>query len=68
MIEALRNARKLPELRRRLLYTVLILVVFRLASNIRCQALTRRRCRRFLPEGPRQASSSICWICSRAAR
>ncbi len=34
MIEALRNALKLPDLRRRLLYTVLILVVFRLASNI----------------------------------
>ncbi len=34
MIEALRNSLKLPDLRRRLLYTVLILVIFRLASNI----------------------------------
>ena len=34
MIEALRNALKLPDLRRRILYTVLILVIFRLASNI----------------------------------
>jgi len=34
MIEALRNALKLPDLRRRLLYTVLILVIFRLASNV----------------------------------
>jgi preprotein translocase subunit SecY len=34
MIEALRNAFRLPDLRRRLLYTVLILVIFRLASNI----------------------------------
>ncbi|MGC9398966.1 MAG: preprotein translocase subunit SecY [Anaerolineae bacterium] len=34
MLEALRNALKLPDLRRRLLYTFLILVIFRLASNI----------------------------------
>ncbi|MBN1259409.1 MAG: preprotein translocase subunit SecY [Anaerolineae bacterium] len=34
MIEALRNALRLPDLRRRLLYTGLILVIFRLASNI----------------------------------
>jgi preprotein translocase subunit SecY len=34
MIEALRNALKLPDLRRRLLYTILILVIFRLASNV----------------------------------
>lgn len=34
MIEALRNGFKLPDLRRRLLYTMLILIIFRLASNI----------------------------------
>ncbi len=34
MIEALRNAWKLPDLRRRMLYTLLILVIFRMASNI----------------------------------
>ncbi|MBN2002509.1 MAG: preprotein translocase subunit SecY [Anaerolineae bacterium] len=34
MFEALRNALKLPDLRRRILYTILILVIFRMASNI----------------------------------
>lgn len=34
MIEALRNAFKLPDLRRRMLYTLLILIIFRMASNI----------------------------------
>jgi preprotein translocase subunit SecY len=34
MIEALRNAFKLPDLRRRMLYTILILVIYRMASNI----------------------------------
>ncbi len=34
MIEAVRNALKLPDLRRRLLYTLLILIIFRLASNV----------------------------------
>ncbi len=34
MIEALRNAFKLPDLRRRIFYTLLILVIFRMASNI----------------------------------
>jgi preprotein translocase subunit SecY len=34
MLEALRNAIKLPDLRRRIFYTILILVIFRMASNI----------------------------------
>jgi len=34
MLEALRNAFKLPDLRRRIFYTILILVIFRMASNI----------------------------------
>ena len=34
MLEALRNAFKLPDLRRRIFYTLLILVIFRMASNI----------------------------------
>lgn len=34
MIEALRKALRLPDLRRRLLYTLLILIIYRLTSNI----------------------------------
>jgi preprotein translocase subunit SecY len=42
MIEALRNAFKLPDLRRRMLYTLLILVIFRLASNIPVPGVDRQ--------------------------
>ena len=42
MIEALRNAFKLPDLRRRMLYTILILVVFRMASNIPVPGVDRQ--------------------------
>ncbi len=42
MIEALRNAFKLPDLRRRMLYTVLILVIFRMASNIPVPGVDRQ--------------------------
>ena len=34
MIQALRNAMNLPDLRRKLLYTLLILIVYRLASHV----------------------------------
>ncbi len=34
MFEALRNALKLPDLRRRILYTILVLIIYRMASNI----------------------------------
>jgi preprotein translocase subunit SecY len=42
MIEALRSAFKLPDLRRRMLYTLLILVIFRLASNIPVPGVDRQ--------------------------
>ncbi len=42
MIEALRNAWKLPDLRRRMLYTLLILVIFRMASNIPVPGVDRQ--------------------------
>lgn len=42
MIEALRNAFKLPDLRRRMLYTVLILVIYRMASNIPVPGVDRQ--------------------------
>jgi len=41
MIEALRNAFKLPDLRRRIFYTILILVIFRMASNIPAPGVDR---------------------------
>ncbi len=41
MFEALRNALRLPDLRRRLFYTILILIVFRLASNIPVPGVNR---------------------------
>ncbi len=42
MIDALRNAFKLPDLRRRLLYTILILVIYRMASNIPVPGVDRQ--------------------------
>ncbi len=42
MIEGLRNAFKLPDLRRRMLYTLLILVIFRMASNIPVPGVDRQ--------------------------
>ena len=42
MIEALRNAFKLPDLRRRMLYTILILVIYRMASNIPVPGVDRQ--------------------------
>lgn len=40
-LEAVRNVWRLPDLRRRILYTVLILIVFRLASNIPVPGVNR---------------------------
>ena len=51
MIEALRNALKLPELRRRVLYTLLILVIFRLASNIPVPGVDRAALQQLLTGG-----------------
>jgi len=51
MIEALRNALKLPDLRRRLLYTLLILVIFRLASNIPVPGVDRTALQQLLSGG-----------------
>ena len=34
MIESIRNAYALPDLRRRILYTILVLVIYRLVANI----------------------------------
>jgi preprotein translocase subunit SecY len=34
MIESIRNAFALPDLRRRILYTIMILVIYRLVANI----------------------------------
>ena len=34
MIQALRNAMTLPDLRRKLLYTLLILIVYRMAAHV----------------------------------
>ncbi len=48
MIEALRNAFKLPDLRRRIFYTVLILVIFRLASNVPVPGVDRLALKDFL--------------------
>ncbi len=50
MIEALRNALKLPDLRRRILYTILILVIFRLASNIPVPGVDREALRLFFEQ------------------
>ncbi len=48
MIEALRNALRLPDLRRRILYTILILVIFRLASNAPVPGVDRLALKDFL--------------------
>ena len=40
MLQTLKNAWKIPELRKKMLYTVLLLVVFRLGSYIPVPGLT----------------------------
>jgi preprotein translocase subunit SecY len=47
MLEALRNAFKLPDLRRRIFYTILILVIFRMASNIPVPGVDRLALKEF---------------------
>ncbi|HHE72596.1 MAG TPA: preprotein translocase subunit SecY, partial [Chloroflexi bacterium] len=42
MLEALRNALKLPDLRRRIFFTILILVIFRMAANIPVPGVDRQ--------------------------
>ncbi len=51
MIEALRNAFNLPDLRRRMLYTLLILVIWRLASNVPVPGVNRQALEQFLAGG-----------------
>lgn len=51
MIDGLRNALKLPDLRRKLLYTVLLLVIFRLASNIPVPGVNRAALQSMLSGG-----------------
>lgn len=48
MIQALRNAVRLPELRRRLFYTLLILVIFRAASHVPVPGIDRQELQRVL--------------------
>ncbi len=50
MIEALRNAFKLPDLRRRIFYTLLILVIFRMASNIPVPGVDRLALKEFFEQ------------------
>ncbi len=47
MIEALRNALKLPDLRRRILYTIIILIIYRMASNIPVPGVDRIALKQF---------------------
>ncbi len=51
MFDALRNSLKLPDLRRRLLYTVLILTIFRFASNIPVPGVDRQALANFFNSG-----------------
>ncbi len=60
MIEALRNALKLPDLRRRILYTVLVLVIFRLASNIPVPGVDRAALAAFF--GSASATSQLAGL------
>jgi preprotein translocase subunit SecY len=58
MIEALRNAFKLPDLRRRMLYTILILVIFRMASNIPVPGVDRLALKTFFDAATAAAEQS----------
>jgi preprotein translocase subunit SecY len=48
MIQALRNALRLPDLRRRLFYTLLILVIFRAAAHVPVPGIDRQELQRVL--------------------
>ncbi len=51
MIQALRNALTLPDLRRKLFYTLLILVIFRLAAHVPVPGVDRAALQRVLESG-----------------
>ena len=48
MIQALRNAMNLPDLRRKLLYTLLILVIYRLAAHVPVPGVDQEALKQFL--------------------
>ena len=51
MIQALRNAMNLPDLRRKLLYTLLILILYRLAAHVPVPGVDKEALQAFLGEG-----------------
>jgi len=51
MIQALRDALRLPDLRRRLFYTLLILIIFRAASHVPVPGIDRVELQRMLEAG-----------------
>ncbi len=61
MIQALRDALRLPDLRRRLFYTLLILVIFRLASHVPVPGIDRAALQRLL-EGSAGAPGTTQFI------
>ncbi len=62
MIEALRNAFKLPDLRRRMFYTLLILIIFRMASNIPVPGVDRVALAQFFEMATTQAEGTQSFI------
>jgi len=58
MIEALRNALRLPDLRRRLFYTLLLLVIFRAAAHVPVPGIDQEALRRLL-EGTSGAAQLV---------
>ena len=58
MIQALRNALNLPDLRRKLLYTLLVLVVYRLAAHVPVPGVDQEALKVFLG-GPSGAGALL---------
>jgi preprotein translocase subunit SecY len=61
MIQALRNALTLPDLRRKLLYTLLILVIYRLAAHVPVPGVDQEALRQLLA-GTSGAAGFLNWM------
>jgi preprotein translocase subunit SecY len=67
MIDALRNAWTLPDLRRKILMTLLILVIYRLASHIPAPGVDRAVLQQFLERGQQSGLFNIIDLLSGGA-
>ena len=67
MLQAVMNAFRLPDLRRRILFTIGILVIYRFLAHIPVPGVDLTLCVLFSIRPANSARSLTCWTCSLAA-